>query len=51
VLFGGLWGIEIWNGSAAELPRLFVIPAVLVHVSLLLMAAASLDGLIARRGK
>jgi hypothetical protein len=45
LLFSLVWGIEVWNGSTQELPRLFVLPATLCHLSLLLLIAGSLDGL------
>jgi hypothetical protein len=48
LLFTVIWCVAIWNGSAQELPRLNVLPGTLCHLSLLLVIAGSLDGLLRR---
>jgi len=47
------WCVLIWNEDAGELPREFVVPAVFVHVALVVLLAGSLDTLFLsrRRGR
>jgi hypothetical protein len=46
LLFAGVWAIAIWSFAATELPREFIETAVLFHVSMILLIAATLDSLI-----
>jgi hypothetical protein len=46
LLFAALWAIAIWNFAATELPREFIETAVLFHVAIILLIAATLDSLI-----
>ena len=42
----GAWVVVVWAGSAVELPRLLVAPAVLVHIALVLISALGVDALL-----
>jgi uncharacterized membrane protein YphA (DoxX/SURF4 family) len=51
LLFAAVWTIAIWNFAATELPREFIETAVLVHVSMVLLIATTLDSLISDRSQ
>jgi hypothetical protein len=49
--FTAIWTIAIWNFAATELPREFIETAVLFHISIVLLIAATVDSLVYRGSK
>jgi hypothetical protein len=49
IVFIVIWAIAIWDFAATELPREFIEPAVLFHVTAVVLIAAALDSLVSVR--
>jgi hypothetical protein len=47
MVFVALWAIAIWSFATTELPREFIEPAVLFHVTAVVLIASALDSLVA----